>query len=120
MIAPGANQRSTQCGFTVLELMVAIVILSVIITYALPRFQKALEQHAQSDNMFQQGEFRNVMDKAMNVLNETARELKNKSLAEQNDKISKDYEAFIKQPANEKAWDICVLVSPKKNLVLLL
>ena len=69
-------------------------------------FQKALEQHAQSDNMFQQGEFRNVMDKAMNVLNETARELKNKSLAEQNDKISKDYEAFIKQPANEKAWDI--------------
>jgi hypothetical protein len=68
-------------------------------------FQKALQQYAKSDNPFQKEEFREVMDKAMNVLNETARELKAKALVDQNTKISQDYAAFTDQPANDQVVD---------------
>jgi hypothetical protein len=64
-------------------------------------FQKALQQYTKSDNPFQREEFRQVMDQAMNVLNETARELKTDSLKTQNEKIAKDYTAFMNQPADE-------------------
>lgn len=68
-------------------------------------FQKALDQYTKSDNPYQKEEFKQVMDKAMAVLNETARELKAKSLVEQNEKISQDYTAFTDQPGNTKAVD---------------
>lgn len=68
-------------------------------------FQKALQQYSKSDNPYQKEEFKQVMDKAMEVLNETARELKAKPLVEQNEKISKDYTAFTDQPKNAKAVD---------------
>ena len=41
----------------------------------------------------------------MNVLNETARELKEKLLMEQNVKIAKDYANFEDQPANGQIVD---------------
>lgn len=66
-------------------------------------FQKALQEYAKSDNPFQKEEFKEVMDKAMNVLNETARELKERGLVDQNAKISEDYAAFTNQPANNQA-----------------
>jgi hypothetical protein len=66
-------------------------------------FQKALQHYSKSDNPFQKEEFKEVMEKALHVLNETAKELKAKDLAEQNEKISKDYATFNDQPTNEKA-----------------
>jgi len=66
-------------------------------------FQRALDDYAKSDNPFQKEEFKEVMDKAMNILNETASELKKKSLTAQNEKISQDYEAFKQEPTNQQA-----------------
>src|SRR6185503_4704072 len=57
-------------------------------------FQRALEEHAKSTNIYQQKEFKEVMDKALNVLNETAKELKQKQLENQNQQIVKDYDAY--------------------------
>ena len=61
-------------------------------------FKRALDQYTKADNPYKQAEFKDVMDKAMNVLNETASELMRKELISQNDRISKDYEAFQKFP----------------------
>lgn len=63
-------------------------------------FQRALEQYKKSDNSFQQEEFKDVMDEAMNVLNETAQALMRQELLKQNEKISKDYATFQKFPAD--------------------
>lgn len=61
-------------------------------------FKRALEQYSKSENTYQQGEFKEVMDKAMQVLNETARELVRKELLKQNDQIAKDYATFQQFP----------------------
>ncbi|MBI3900957.1 MAG: hypothetical protein HY324_02255 [Chlamydiia bacterium] len=64
-------------------------------------FQKALEQYCKSDSIFQKHEFEEVMEKAMNVLNQAANELKEKALLEQNVKIKQDYQSFMKDPTNQ-------------------
>ncbi len=66
-------------------------------------FKRALDQYAKSDNPYQQAEFKNVMDKAMNVLNETASGLMRKELKAQNEAIAKDYDAFQKHPDDQDA-----------------
>jgi hypothetical protein len=61
-------------------------------------FEKALGQYAKSDNPYQKAEFNDVMDRALNILNETASELMRKELKSQNDKIAQDYATFQKFP----------------------
>jgi hypothetical protein len=61
-------------------------------------FKRALDQYSKSENPYQKEEFKGVMEKAMNVLNETAAELMRKELLKQNDLISKDYETFQQFP----------------------
>lgn len=61
-------------------------------------FQRALDQYGHSDNPYQKAEFKDVMDKAMNVLNETAHGLLRKELEDQNQVIAKDYANFQKFP----------------------
>ena len=61
-------------------------------------FQRALTEYSKADTMFAKEEFKDVMDKAMQVLNETARELKRKELLKQNEQIAKDYASFKKSP----------------------
>jgi hypothetical protein len=61
-------------------------------------FQRALEQYNKAENPYQKNEFKSVMDKAMNVMNETAQALMRKELLQQNDKISQDYAAFQDHP----------------------
>ena len=63
-------------------------------------FQRALGQSAKSDNPYQKEQFGEVMDKAMQVLNETARELKRKDLLSQNKQISQDYQAYQQSPSD--------------------
>ncbi len=65
-------------------------------------FKQAAQQYSKSDNSFQQAEFKDVMDKAMQVMNETARELMRQELLKQNDQIAKDYEEFQKMPADDR------------------
>lgn len=64
-------------------------------------FQRALTQSSKSDNPFQQEQFGEVMDKAMKVLNQTAKELKRKDLLEQNKLIAQDYKAYRDNPSGE-------------------
>ena len=61
-------------------------------------FQRALLQSDKSENPFQREQFGEVMDKAMAVLNETARELKRKDLMDHNQLIEKDYLAYKDNP----------------------
>lgn len=61
-------------------------------------FKRALDQYTKSENPYQQAQFKDVMDKAMNVLNETASELMRKELKTQNEAIAKDYATFQKYP----------------------
>ncbi len=66
-------------------------------------FQDAIQHYAKSDNPYQKKEFQEVMDKALSVLNECARELNRQALLEQNAKITKDYAMFNKSPGDEKS-----------------
>ncbi|MBU6383162.1 MAG: hypothetical protein KGQ49_04770 [Verrucomicrobia bacterium] len=61
-------------------------------------FQRALDQYHKSDNPYQRQEFKDVMDQAMQILNEAAHGLMRKELEEQNRKIAKDYQNFQKHP----------------------
>lgn len=61
-------------------------------------FKRAMDQYTQSSNMYQQSEFKEVMDQALNVLNESAQGLMRKELLKQNEQIAKDYETFQKFP----------------------
>jgi hypothetical protein len=59
-------------------------------------FQKALDAHAGTTNPYKREEFKQVMNKAMHVMNQAARGLKDKSLQKQNEQIKKDYTAYQK------------------------
>lgn len=61
-------------------------------------FKRALDQYVKSDNPFQQAEFKDVMDRALTVLNQTASELMRKELESNNKAISRDYATFQKYP----------------------
>lgn len=62
-------------------------------------FQKALNQSVKSQNPYQKQQFKEVMQSAMHVLNETARELKNAHLTQQTQQIAKDYQAYQSHPS---------------------
>lgn len=68
-------------------------------------FEQALDNYGKSDNTFQKEEFRGVMDKAMNILNDSARGLVRKDLEEKNKQIRKDYEQFQKFPKDQDSVD---------------
>ena len=59
-------------------------------------FKRALNDYLKSDNYFQKEEYKEVMQKAMQVLNETAAELKRQELFKQNQMIQKDFTSFQK------------------------
>ena len=61
-------------------------------------FKRALDQYTKSDNPYQQAEFKDVMDKAMQILKETASELMRGELKKQNSQIEQDYANFQKLP----------------------
>lgn len=61
-------------------------------------FKRALNEYVKSENPYQQAQFKSVMEKAMQALNETARELKRNELLKQNAIILKDYAEFQKFP----------------------
>jgi len=62
--------------------------------HGLDLFKRALDDYSHSKNMFQKAEFKDVMEKAMKVLNETAAELQQKELLKQNDRIAQDFACF--------------------------
>jgi hypothetical protein len=63
-------------------------------------FQRALSEYSKADEIHKKEAFREVMDRAMQVLNETARELKRSDLMEQNQKIAQSFEGFQSNDAD--------------------
>lgn len=61
-------------------------------------FQKALGDYAKSEDIYQKEEFKEVMNQAMQVLNETAQGLKRQELLKQNEEIEKDYTSYQNSP----------------------
>ena len=57
-------------------------------------FRRALDQYSEADESHKKDAFREVMDRALQVLNETARELNRSDLMKQNQKISTDLETY--------------------------
>jgi len=57
-------------------------------------FQRALSEYDKADEIHKKDAFREVMDRAMQVLNETARELKRSDLMDQNQKIAQSYQGL--------------------------
>ncbi len=68
-------------------------------------FQRALDQYSKAENGYQQNEFKQVMDRALRVMNETASELLRKELLKNNDQIAKDYATFQKFPKDPDTLD---------------
>lgn len=64
-------------------------------------FEKALTQANKSSYAPQKEQFNDVMNMAMEVLNQTARGLKNAELIKQNQKIAEDFQAYQKDPSKE-------------------
>lgn len=64
-------------------------------------FEKALIQANKSSYAPQKEQFNDVMNMAMEVLNQTARALKNDALIRQNQKISQDFQAYQQNPNKE-------------------
>ncbi|HSX10790.1 MAG TPA: hypothetical protein VLF94_03625 [Chlamydiales bacterium] len=65
-------------------------------------FQKSLNEYAKSDNMYQKEEYKEVMNQAMQVLNETARGLKRQELLKQNEEIERDYGDYQNNPNDRR------------------
>lgn len=66
-------------------------------------FQRALDQYEKSDNPNQKAQFKDVMDKALNILNESAHGMMRKEVEKQNEQIRHDYETFQKSPKDPDA-----------------
>jgi hypothetical protein len=64
-------------------------------------FEKALLQANKSSYPPQQKEFAGVMNIAMEVLNQSARELKSQTLMAQSQKIAEKYKEYQKNPTKE-------------------
>ncbi len=57
-------------------------------------FQQALDAHEHANSPFKKAAFQGVMERAMNVMNESARALKEKSLLAQNKTIANDFASY--------------------------
>lgn len=57
-------------------------------------FQRALQDDAQSDNIYKKAELKGVMNTAMEVMNQTVHELKRQDLDTLNQKIAVDYKTY--------------------------
>jgi hypothetical protein len=57
-------------------------------------FKRALNDYSTAQEVHKKDAFREVMDKALQVLNETAAGLKRQDLMEKNEKIKTDYDSY--------------------------
>jgi hypothetical protein len=57
-------------------------------------FQRAMDEYNKANEIHKKEAFKEVMDRALQVLNETARELKRDDLVDQNSKIAADYQSY--------------------------
>lgn len=64
-------------------------------------FQRALVEYKSAHEVHKKDAFRNVMDKALQVLNETARGMRRNDLLAQNQKIQDDFQTFQSSQSNK-------------------
>ncbi len=69
--------------------------------HAADLFQRTLNEYSKSDNVYQKEEFKKVMEESLQVLNDTATELRRKDLLNQNHQIERDYTAFQSDDKND-------------------
>lgn len=69
-------------------------------------FQKSLEASQKSSYAPQKEQFQKVMQESMEVLNQTARQLKSDRLIHQNERISKGLQDYEKNPNAKSASDL--------------
>lgn len=62
--------------------------------HGLDLFQRALGEYNKAEEIHKKDAFREVMDRALKVMNETAQGLMRDDLKTQNEKIASDYQAF--------------------------
>jgi len=62
--------------------------------HAADLFERTLDADTKSDNMYQKDEYRQVMEKSVQVLKETAAALNQDNLLKQADQIEKDLNAY--------------------------
>jgi hypothetical protein len=65
-------------------------------------FQRALDEYSRADEVHKKDAFREVMDRALQVLNETAQGMTRKDLLQQNSQIHQDLLAFENAPTDQK------------------
>lgn len=80
-------------------------------------FQETLGDYAHANSKFQKQAFKNVMDEAMDVLNQSARALNEEKLLQQNAKIQKDFEKFKEQDTPEMQQKLNDDLNQAKNKV---
>jgi hypothetical protein len=79
-------------------------------------FQRALDEHAESQDPKQKKAFQEVMDQALSILNGAAKSLKAQKLLQQNQTISQDYTAYQKNPTEETKSKLSFDLDQAKNL----
>ena len=57
-------------------------------------FQKSLDEYYKTDDVNKKAKFKDVMDKALQIMNETARGFISKGVEEQKEQLEKDYQSF--------------------------
>ncbi|MBI2743411.1 MAG: hypothetical protein HYX48_05785 [Chlamydiales bacterium] len=70
-------------------------------------FQRALIEYNSADEVHKKDAFREVMDRALQVLNETAQGMKRDDLVAQNQKIAQDFQTYQNShsPKDEKVLE---------------
>jgi hypothetical protein len=64
-------------------------------------FQKSLQEYEKADELHKKAKFKDVMDKALQIMNETAQACLSKKAHAEKNQLEKDYQNFIQHDNSE-------------------
>jgi hypothetical protein len=79
-------------------------------------FQRSLEEYEKADEVHKKAKFKEVMDKALQVMNETAKGALSTEAEKQKEQLEKDYQHFIAQNTPENYQKVTEDVADLKKL----
>ena len=80
-------------------------------------FQRALDQCTQAEEVHKKAAFKEVMERALQALNDTARGLKREDLQKHNDELAKDLKVFEDQENVEAQQKLAQDLDRAKKLI---
>ena len=80
-------------------------------------FQRSLSEYKSAEEIHKKEAFKEVMERALQVLNETAQGMKSRDLLEQNAKIAKDFQAYQNGASAENEKKLEQDLSRAKRLI---